>query len=143
MTNLANRLKNARISKGLTILEVSNKTGISTGNLSELENGKHDPSAKALVLLSELYEVSVDWILKGEHVRLENTSCDQKSNIICPPEELMLFLGLITEAWFNGDHKTHGWIIVQLRRSFPEIAELVKKKAALKSTAQNYINAIL
>ena len=135
MTNLANRLKNARISKGLTILDVSTKTGISTGNLSELENAKHDPSAKALVLLSELYEVSVDWLLKGEYARPENISCEQKTKNICPPEELMLFLSLITEAWFNGDSKIHGWIIVQLRRSFPEIAELVKKKAALKSKA--------
>jgi transcriptional regulator with XRE-family HTH domain len=114
---IAERLKEARTKAGLSLPEVYEKTGISTGNLSELEKGKHDPSAKALVLFSEIYNVSVDWILKGETAaKFDKPS--GSSNI-----EFKGFLKSIDETWEKADEETRGWIIVQLRRAFPELTD--------------------
>jgi transcriptional regulator with XRE-family HTH domain len=63
---IANRLLKARESAGLSLKDVNQKTGISTGNISCWENGKYLPGANALVSLSKLYNVTIDWILKGD-----------------------------------------------------------------------------
>lgn len=65
---IAHRLKEARQAKGLKIRQVEELTGLKNGNISCWENGKYLPSALALASLSNIYDVSVDWILKGEGV---------------------------------------------------------------------------
>ena len=46
--------------------------GISSGNLSDIENGKKLPSTPALLALSDTLDCSIDWILKGESHNNEN-----------------------------------------------------------------------
>lgn len=41
----------------------ASKLNMSTGNLNKIKNGKQQPTAETLVLISEKYNVSVDWIL--------------------------------------------------------------------------------
>lgn len=65
MNEIGQRLKELRNIKKLTLQEVSNNTGLSIGNISGIENGKYLPSSQALINLSDMYECSVDWILKG------------------------------------------------------------------------------
>lgn len=126
---IGSRLRQARVAKNLSIPDVSARTGISRGNLSTLETDKSKPSSEALIVLSKLYGVTTDWILMGEGVNSqfllkENSGVsydsDRFSNV--PNKELMGFLNSIAEAWKEADEETRGWIIVQLRRAFPEIA---------------------
>jgi transcriptional regulator with XRE-family HTH domain len=63
---IARRLLEARNRTGMTMNEVRQKTGISTGNISCWEHGKYMPGATALISLSNLYNVTIDWILKGD-----------------------------------------------------------------------------
>lgn len=65
-TTIGERLKSKRKENGLTLTDVKDKTGISTGNLSDIERGKYLPSATMLISLSELYNCSTDWILTGK-----------------------------------------------------------------------------
>lgn len=65
-TTIGERLKSKRKENGLTLTDVKDKTGISTGNLSDIERGKYLPSATMLIALSELYNCSTDWILTGK-----------------------------------------------------------------------------
>ena len=75
---IGERLKAARKNKNLTLKEVEIATGISTGNLSELENDKKQPSSPTLILLKKSYDISIDWLLTGEKnytpstIRVEN-----------------------------------------------------------------------
>lgn len=64
-TNIGLRIKYRRNELGLTQKQIKAKTGISSGNLSDLENGKKLPSTPALLSLSEILECSIDWLLKG------------------------------------------------------------------------------
>lgn len=116
---IGTRLKLARLSKKFTIPQVSEKTGISKGNLSIIENDKTKPSADALTLLSDLYEVSVDWILKGETKPQEDGAADIAP--IYTIKEFKFFLKELESTWETGDNETKGWIVVQLRKAFPEM----------------------
>ncbi len=124
---IGTRLKLARNNKKLTIPQVSEKTGISKGNLSVIENDKTKPSADALTLLSELYGVSVDWILKGETKKQD----DEFVNNLAPIytiKEFQFFMREIESVWEDGDAETKGWIVVQLRKAFPEVGKKIKNK---------------
>lgn len=63
---IGSRIKQKRTELGLTQRQVKEKTGISSGNLSEIENGSKLPSSPTLISLSNLLDCSIDWILKGE-----------------------------------------------------------------------------
>ena len=57
------RLKNARVKKGLSQIDVANELNISRQAVSRWENGKSIPDADNLALLSQLYGVSLDKLL--------------------------------------------------------------------------------
>lgn len=69
---IGQRIKQRRKELKLTQIQMRELTGISNGNLSELENGNKLPSANALIALSKALRVSVDWILKGEYLEGDN-----------------------------------------------------------------------
>lgn len=76
---IGERIKEKRKEKKLTQLKIKELTGISSGNLSEIENGNILPSATALMSLSEILGVSTDWILKGDSSKYENNPCNNLS----------------------------------------------------------------
>lgn len=65
MNTIGSRVKAARKRLGLTQTDIQNSAGISSGNLSEIENNKCMPSSLALISLSRELEVSIDWLLTG------------------------------------------------------------------------------
>ena len=46
--------------------DLANYLNVSQGHLSKIERGKIAPSLEMLILLSEKFRKSVDWILLGE-----------------------------------------------------------------------------
>ena len=60
------RLKERRNELGITISQIHEQTGISTGILSAWERNEKLPSAPSLIKLSDVLQCSVDWILFGE-----------------------------------------------------------------------------
>lgn len=63
---IGQRIKNRRKELNITQAQIKEATGISTGNLSEIENGHILPSSSALISLSKVLKCSVDYILFGE-----------------------------------------------------------------------------
>jgi transcriptional regulator with XRE-family HTH domain len=121
MDTIGKRLRAAREKAKLTIPEVSEKSNISVGNLSKLENDINKPSANALIALSNIYNISIDWILKGHC----NKNADQ---LLIPDQEIMTLFNKLTRLWHEEDQALQGWIKIQLRRAFPEIAAEIKKE---------------
>lgn len=66
LKSVGDRIKYARKLKGFTQTDIYNLTGISSGNLSDIENNKTLPSANALISLKRELGVSIDWILTGK-----------------------------------------------------------------------------
>lgn len=63
---IGQRIKDRRKELHITQAQIKEATGISTGNLSEIENGHILPSSAALMSLSNILECSVDYLLFGE-----------------------------------------------------------------------------
>lgn len=123
---IGTRLRFVRESKNLTIPQVSEKTGISKGNLSTIENDKTKPSADALIKLSKLYCVTTDWILFGDINKDDNVKKNHLS-IPVPNLELGVYFSRIAEIWEQGDEEIRAWVAVQLKRAFPEIEQKTGK----------------
>lgn len=70
-TSIGTRIKQRRNELGLTQTQVGQETGISSGNMSDIENGHKLPSTPALISLSNALDCSIDWILKGESLNRE------------------------------------------------------------------------
>lgn len=58
MSNTGNLFKKSRIKNGLTLQDVSIKTGISQSYISRIENNfRKEPSVKVVKSLSDVYEL--------------------------------------------------------------------------------------
>lgn len=60
------RIKTRRDELHLTPKEIKAATGIGSGHLSEMENGKKLPSTPTLIKLADVLECSIDWLLFGK-----------------------------------------------------------------------------
>jgi transcriptional regulator with XRE-family HTH domain len=134
MNTIGSRLRIARENTKLTIPEVSQKSGISTGNLSKLENDVNKPSSDALISLSNIYDVSIDWILKGYNNKT-NPSFEKLLILETPDVEVKKILKKLSSLWHKKDRDIQGWIKIQLMRAFPEIAEEIKKDNEKEETS--------
>lgn len=62
----AQRLTSARLEKGLSMWELSRRSGISQPQISLLESGKYQLKRKAGEKLAEALDVGVDWLVSGD-----------------------------------------------------------------------------
>lgn len=85
MKTVGARIKARRVELGLKQTQIKDSVGISSGNLSEIENGNRTPSMITLYKLSEILNCSIDWIVKGfssdEEKDALSLSADEKSII--------------------------------------------------------------
>jgi transcriptional regulator with XRE-family HTH domain/quercetin dioxygenase-like cupin family protein len=60
MDNLGERLKDLRVSAGLSLRELARQAEVSPSFISQIENGKSQPSVATLYSFSQLLDVSID-----------------------------------------------------------------------------------
>ena len=84
MTLHAETLKTARENKGLSQNEVANELGISRQAISKWENGRGYPDMDNLVLLSQMYEVSLDILLSNGNgpIKIEKQQNEEDQSIL-------------------------------------------------------------
>lgn len=63
---LADRLRKARESTGLGIVEFAEKVGISRGTVNNAEHGKREPSTPTIKMWALATGVDYNWLLTGE-----------------------------------------------------------------------------
>ena len=63
---IANQIKRLRIEKGLSQDDLAEKIFVSRQTVSNWENEKTYPDIKSLILLSEVFETSLDALIKGD-----------------------------------------------------------------------------
>lgn len=72
------RLKDARVKAGLTQEQVAEKVMVSRQTISNWENGKSLPDIISIMKLSDLYQISLDELLKGDTKMKEKIEKDVK-----------------------------------------------------------------
>lgn len=75
---ICERLKEARKNIGMTQEEVAEKVLVSRVTISNWENGKSLPDIASLILLSDLYNISLDELVKGDSKMTEKVKKDAK-----------------------------------------------------------------
>jgi transcriptional regulator with XRE-family HTH domain/quercetin dioxygenase-like cupin family protein len=60
VVNLGARLREVRLRSGLSLREVARQLGVSASHVSQLENGKSQPSVATLYSMAQLLNVSID-----------------------------------------------------------------------------------
>ncbi|WP_145018733.1 helix-turn-helix domain-containing protein [Paenibacillus sp. Y412MC10] len=81
LEDIAARLRNARINRKLTQMEVFRLTQINNKTLSAYETAKTEPDLVSLSRLADLYKVSTDWIITGFEFKGTGRSEDAEAEI--------------------------------------------------------------
>ncbi|MBE6084732.1 MAG: helix-turn-helix transcriptional regulator [Selenomonas ruminantium] len=58
-----NRIKDTRLSKGLTQKQVADELGISVVAIQNYENGRRKPAYDVLIALADYFDVSLDYLV--------------------------------------------------------------------------------
>lgn len=75
---ISEKLKYARERSGLTGLQVKERTGIGESSLSEIENGRRDPSVSQLTKLAQIYRRTLDFFLSDVPIPKESVLWRQR-----------------------------------------------------------------
>lgn len=71
--NMADRIQHLRKAKGFSQEDLADKVGVSRQAVSKWESGQSTPDPEKIILMSELFEVTTDYLLKGtEPVGMRN-----------------------------------------------------------------------
>ena len=142
--NIGERLKAFRKSKNINIVKFSELLGISHGSLSGLENNKSKPSTNTLVNLCRNTDINIYWLFTGEGEMIRQkpalgvehrmpvvreepakyTVSDAINIADRPREQLKQW---IDDFWKDADEDERAWLIVEMKRQFPEFADWLKK----------------
>ncbi|MCI8684397.1 MAG: helix-turn-helix transcriptional regulator [Lachnospiraceae bacterium] len=76
---IADKIKNARIQKEYTQEQAAENLFVSRQTISNWENGKSLPDILSIIRMSELYELSIDELIKGDDVLLKKIEKDTKA----------------------------------------------------------------
>lgn len=127
-TSIGTRIKQRRKELGLTQIQIKQETGISSGNMSEIENGNKLPSAPALISLSAILHCSIDWMLKGETPKGEN-------NILPSERESQLLEGF---RQLPDEDKEELFEILQMKlRKVKKETDTIAKSSGLADTEKD------
>jgi len=74
---IGEKIKKLRTYKGLTKQSLGKKLNVSTATISMWENGQRKPDLNKLINLSNLFNVSIDWLINDDEqtidIKLPNT----------------------------------------------------------------------
>lgn len=84
---IGKKLKSTRLQKGLTQEAVAEKIQVSRQTISNWENEKSYPDIVSVINLSNLYEISLDELLKGDERMLEHL--EESTNVVKSNKKLV------------------------------------------------------
>lgn len=135
--DIGSKIKNARLEKKLTQEQVAELLGVSRQTISNWENAKSYPDIISVIKMSECYDVSLDYLLKGEQKMdsyydyLEESTNVVKSNIkrnkmITILSYLLIWaIAMIAFWFFKDDSSAMGYSLLYLWVILPVITFFV------------------
>ena len=81
---LANRITQLRRNLGFSQLQLAQKLSISPSALGMYEQSRRTPSLDTLVSMSQIFNVSLDYLITGSEFTPDPTAPEQHKHPICP-----------------------------------------------------------
>jgi transcriptional regulator with XRE-family HTH domain len=134
MNTIASRMVWLRESTGLNKVDFAEKIGVNQSTISRIEDGTQKPSADTLIALSHIFGISTDWILFGGPYQ-DKPSCESPRFLLKVDKELEPYIKKLNRQFHEGNRNFKGWIIIQLEKAFPEIAEEIKREHEKEETS--------
>lgn len=88
--NIGDKLKQARLNKKMTQEEVADKLYVSRQSISNWENNKTYPDLGNVLALSDLYEISLDELLKGSDNFMKHL--EESTDIVRSNKKLIFYI---------------------------------------------------
>lgn len=82
MNNIGNRIKFLRTSYSMNQSVFAKRINISQASLSDLEKGKTKPSVDTLINISDQFNISLDWLIKGSFIDKQHTNSEKLKGIL-------------------------------------------------------------
>lgn len=79
--SISEKIQQLRKSRGLSQEQLAEKLDISRQAVSKWESGTSTPDIEKIVLMSELFEVSTDYLIKGEETSKSNETVQQSVHL--------------------------------------------------------------
>lgn len=109
--NISDRIQTLRKSKGMSQEELADKIGVSRQAISKWESEQSTPDIEKVILLSEIFEVTTDYLLKG----IESNSKDTKrvdARIFSVAGTMFNFIGILAASVVWIEEKVSSAILV-------------------------------
>ena len=116
--NIGEKLKRARMDAGITQEALAEMLSVSRQTISNWENGKSYPDIASIIVLSDLYHVTLDSLLKGDEEvikHLKESTDTVKSN------KRVIALSLVAFICFF----IFSYLVVVYRFSLPGLAAVI------------------
>ncbi len=101
--NMADRIQYLRKTKGLSQEELADKIGVSRQAVSKWESEQSTPDIEKIIIMSELFEVTTDYILKG----IEPVDMTNKKTIYSLYLGFAVVFGTIAGIWAFTANRFH------------------------------------
>ncbi len=97
LRGIGERVRQARIDKGMSQNDLCEATGLSISFLSNIEMGKQSMNIRSLLSISDALHVSTDWLLRNDTPTALVISADEISKELesCTPKEREVILKLV------------------------------------------------
>lgn len=135
--NIADRIQNLRKSKGISQEELADKIGVSRQAVSKWESGQSTPDIEKIILLSDFFETTTDYLLKGtEPAKADETKWNAKVFAIAGTALNAIGLVLAIMIW-SERHRSYtvglGIIIMLLGTGVFLTGQIIEAKDKIKA----------
>lgn len=99
LNKVGNRIREARKKKKLSQAELSELLNISPSHMSDIENGKTNIGLDIFMRLTEVLQVSADWLLQTDVPEVNAILTVEVSNVMadCSPSEVQHLIRIMKE----------------------------------------------
>lgn len=135
--NMADRIQTLRKSRGISQEELADKIGVSRQAVSKWESEQSTPDIDRIILLSDYFDVSTDYLLKGIEPAADVPKNEADARIFSAVGTALNFIGLVAAIMVWIEEQTPisvaiGWIIMAIGCMIFAIGQYIgsNKKAA-------------
>lgn len=104
--NMADRIQHLRKSKGISQEELADKVGVSRQAVSKWESEQSTPDIEKVILLSDFFDVTTDYLLKGIEPVSENANEKADARICSLVGTVFNFIGLVAAIMIWKEEQT-------------------------------------
>ena len=104
--NIADRIQHLRKSKGISQEQLADKIGVSRQAVSKWESEQSSPDIEKIVLLSDYFDVTTDYLLKGIEPVSEVTKNKADARIFTVVGTVFNFIGLVVAVMIWKEEQT-------------------------------------